>query len=61
LCEFIYYASLAHFWEKGGKNGEGERPVLFLHVPQDDGDPEAAKLGQMVTMNLIRAVVSNGR
>ncbi|KAH0545592.1 hypothetical protein FGG08_000423 [Glutinoglossum americanum] len=60
LCDFIYYCSLAHFWEKGGGNGEGERPVLFLHVPGEGLGPEAVQHGQSVTMNLIRALVSSG-
>ena len=31
LCAFIYFASMAWFW----KRQEKERPVMFLHVPQE--------------------------
>ncbi|KAH0559479.1 hypothetical protein GP486_003999, partial [Trichoglossum hirsutum] len=63
LCEFLYYVSLAKFREKSGE--EGERPVLFLHVPQQQGDEleseeEAVELGRGVILSLIRAVVSDG-
>lgn len=57
LCDFIYYSSLAHFWRKG--KGEGERKVVFLHVPPES-DEEVLDKGREVTLALVRAMVESG-
>lgn len=54
LCDFIYYSSLSHFWRKNGE--EGERPVVFLHVPPES-DEEVLEKGREVTLALIKAMV----
>ena len=51
LCEYIYYASLAHLWRRGE-----ERRVLFLHVPAAAG-AEAVRRGVEVVEGLVAAVV----
>ena len=51
LCDFIYYASLAHFYKAGG-----ERPVMFLHVP-GEAEEEDIERGREVAIALIRGMV----
>lgn len=58
LCDFIYYSSLAHFWKNNGE--EGERKVVFLHVPPESDD-EVLEKGREVTLALIRAMVMSER
>jgi len=58
LCDFIYYSSLSHFWRKGC-DGDGERPVVFLHVPPES-DEEVLWRGREVTKALIKAIVASG-
>lgn len=58
LCDFIYYSSLSHFWRKNGD--EGERPVVFLHVPPES-DEDVLDKGRKVALALIRAMVMTGR
>ncbi|OCK76180.1 peptidase C15, pyroglutamyl peptidase I-like protein, partial [Lepidopterella palustris CBS 459.81] len=57
MCGFIYYNSLAHFYKKA--NG-GERPVMFLHVPNLPTE-EDIKSGREVACALIRALVESWR
>ncbi|KAK7545697.1 hypothetical protein IWX46DRAFT_526163 [Phyllosticta citricarpa] len=69
LCGFIYWTTLAWFWaraqqrqkeerEKADAGIEGERPVLFLHVP---GCPEERDLqrGKEITVAAIKAMVAS--
>ncbi|KAK8236336.1 hypothetical protein IWZ00DRAFT_477978 [Phyllosticta capitalensis] len=69
LCGFIYWTTLAWFWargqqrqkeemEKEDSGDEGQRPVLFLHVP---GCPEERDLqrGKEITVAAIRAMVAS--
>jgi pyrrolidone-carboxylate peptidase len=58
LCDFIYYSSLSHFWRKNDDHN-GDRPVVFLHVPPES-DEEALQKGREVTEALIRAMVESG-
>ncbi|TVY38791.1 Pyroglutamyl-peptidase [Lachnellula occidentalis] len=58
ICGFIYYLSLEHFWEKG--DGDGEKKVLFLHVPHLKGEKELEK-GKEITVNLIKAIAESCR
>jgi len=55
-CGFIYYLSLEHFW----KREDGERKVLFLHVPYLKGEKELEK-GKEVTVGLIKAIAESCR
>ncbi|GME25850.1 hypothetical protein GTA08_BOTSDO06451 [Neofusicoccum parvum] len=57
LCGFIYYTSLAWWWEREGEV-EVKRPVLFLHVPAcpDERDVER---GRDITVELIKAMVGD--
>lgn len=57
LCDFIYYSSLSHFWRKN-VGGDGERPVVFLHVPPES-DEEVLQRGREVAKALIRAIVAS--
>jgi len=59
LCDFIYYSSLAYFWKKAG-GGNGERPVVFLHVPPES-DEEVLQKGREVTEALVRSIVAGKR
>jgi len=51
LCDFIYYTSLAHLYNKGE-----ERRVLFLHTPVNIDDVSIER-GVGVLEELIRAIV----
>ncbi len=53
LCDFIYFASLAHLYKKGE-----EGRVTFLHVPVEC-DEETVKKGVEAAIELIRALVQS--
>ncbi|MCJ1384304.1 hypothetical protein MMC17_007420 [Xylographa soralifera] len=55
LCEFIYYTGLVEYWRR---DSEGERPVLFLHVPKGV-EAEDVDRGRRVAEGLIQAVVGS--
>ncbi|MCJ1436893.1 hypothetical protein MMC27_006275 [Xylographa pallens] len=55
LCEFIYYTGLVEYWRR---DPEGERPVLFLHVPKGV-EAEDVDRGRRVAEGLIQAVVGS--
>ncbi|ORX97298.1 hypothetical protein BCR34DRAFT_496996 [Clohesyomyces aquaticus] len=57
LCGFIYYNSLAHYFELK----EDERPVAFLHVPDLSESEEMLNVGREVAVALIRALVESRR
>ena len=65
LCGFLYANALGHFYRvNSGEGGEGERPVVFLHVPDlsNHGDrEEGAERGRKVVVALIRALVESWR
>ena len=54
VCGFVYYASLEWFWRKYGP--QGERRVLFFHVPKMEGIVEQ---GRDVTVALIKGVIGS--
>ncbi|KAK4986530.1 hypothetical protein LTR66_007836 [Elasticomyces elasticus] len=58
LCDFIYYSSLAWYFRKGPDGRDGERPVMFLHVPADSS-PVDIERGRGVAVGLIRALADN--
>ncbi len=53
LCDFIYYSSLAQLWKE---NPQGERQVVFLHVPVQSDEASIEK-GRTVLIELIRSMV----
>ncbi|KAI8939683.1 hypothetical protein NX059_003441 [Plenodomus lindquistii] len=55
LCGFIYYNSLAHYYSLE----TGERPVMFLHVPDISRSENKMKEGLDVTIALIKALVKS--
>ncbi|MCJ1405051.1 hypothetical protein MMC11_008277 [Xylographa trunciseda] len=55
LCEFIYYTGLVEYWRR---DPEGERPVMFLHVPKGLEEEDVDK-GRRVAEGLIQAVVGS--
>ena len=57
LCGFIYYNSLSHYHEMG----HGERPVIFLHVPDLTGSERKLREGWEVAVALIKALVESRR
>lgn len=57
MCGFIYYNSLAHYYEKE----EDERPVAFLHVPDLSDSDENLAVGRKVAIALIKALVESRR
>lgn len=57
LCGFIYYNSLAHYY----KMGHGERPVIFMHVPDLTGGEGKLREGWDVAVALIKALVHSRR
>jgi pyroglutamyl-peptidase len=57
MCGFIYYNSLAHYFEKK----EDERPVAFLHVPDLSDSDEKLDVGREVAVALIKALVESRR
>lgn len=56
LCGFIYYASMAWFWKR--HEWRGERPVMFLHVP-DCPTEKDVQVGREVAIGLVRALVES--
>ena len=56
LCGFIYYNSLAHYYDLHGYGGE--RPVAFMHVPDLSGEAKV-KEGWEVAVALIKALVQS--
>lgn len=54
MCGFIYYNSLAHFYQQK----DDERPVMFLHVPNLP-EKEDIDQGREVACALIRALVDS--
>lgn len=59
LCGFIYYNSLARYHELNGEHGE--RPVVFLHVPDLTASQEKLDEGRAVAIALIKALVESRR
>ncbi|KAF2130015.1 peptidase C15, pyroglutamyl peptidase I-like protein [Dothidotthia symphoricarpi CBS 119687] len=57
LCGFIYYSSLAHYFEIK----QDERPVVFLHVPDLSGSQDRLKEGWENVIALIKALVESRR
>jgi pyrrolidone-carboxylate peptidase len=64
LCDYIYFNSLAWFERRGRKDGgggvegEGERPVLFLHVPAES-DAVTLRKGVVATTALLRSMAES--
>jgi pyrrolidone-carboxylate peptidase len=58
MCGFIYWNSLAHYYSI---NEHGERPVVFLHVPDLSESPEQIEVGVGVAVALIKALVESRR
>jgi pyroglutamyl-peptidase len=56
VCGFVYYTSLEWFWKKNGP--QGERKVLFLHVPMLEGKEDFEK-GKDITVALIKGVIGS--
>ncbi|KAH7043794.1 hypothetical protein B0J12DRAFT_628920 [Macrophomina phaseolina] len=60
LCGFIYFNSLAWFWQREGEERSDaavERPVLFLHVPACPEERDVER-GRDITIELIKAMVA---
>ncbi|RMZ70633.1 pyroglutamyl peptidase type [Pyrenophora seminiperda CCB06] len=57
LCGFIYYNSLAHFFDIK----EYERPVIFMHVPDLSRSEGKLREGWEVAVALIKALVESRR
>lgn len=55
LCGFVYYLSMSWFFKR---NHKGERPVMFLHVP-DCPNPADVEEGRTIAIELIRALVES--
>lgn len=55
LCDFIYYTGMLEYWKR---DKEGERPVMFLHVPAEAGREDIER-GAKVAEGLIRALVES--
>ena len=64
LCDYIYFNSLAWFSRRNrsddGNGGvaEGERPVLFLHVPAES-DAVTLRKGVVATTALLRSMAES--
>lgn len=56
VCGFVYYAALEWFWKKNGP--QGERKVLFFHVPMLKGERDFEK-GKDVTIALIKGIIKS--
>ncbi|KAE8448844.1 hypothetical protein EG329_008846 [Mollisiaceae sp. DMI_Dod_QoI] len=56
VCGFVYYASLEYYWKRDGS--QGQRRVLFMHVPNLQGEDEIKK-GKDITIALIKAVAES--
>jgi hypothetical protein len=59
LCGFIYYNSLARYYDLHGF--KGERPVVFMHVPDLSGSEAKLREGWEVAVALIKALVESRR
>jgi pyrrolidone-carboxylate peptidase len=57
LCGFIYYNSLAHYFNIKKE----ERPVVFLHVPDLSSSEDKLREGWEATVALIKALVESRR
>ncbi|KAH6637544.1 hypothetical protein C7974DRAFT_308019 [Boeremia exigua] len=57
LCGFIYYNSLAHYHMMNGQGGE--KPVVFMHVPDLSTSEAMLQEGWEVTVALIKALVES--
>ena len=55
LCDFTYYASMLEYWRRDPK---GQRPCMFLHVPNGLED-EDIRRGRDVALGLITALVAS--
>lgn len=55
LCDFTYYTSLVEYWRR---NPQGERPVMFFHVPGGAEEKDVER-GRRVALGLIAALVAN--
>ena len=53
LCDFTYYTSMLQYWKR---DEDGERPVVFLHVPGGTEEKDLVR-GRKVVLALIRALV----
>jgi pyroglutamyl-peptidase len=64
LCDYIYFNSLAWFERRNRKEGgeggvvEGQRPVLFLHVPAES-DAVTLRKGVVATTALLRSMAES--
>ena len=57
LCGFIYYNSLVHY--HAGNGVHGEKPVVFMHVPDLSGSEAKLREGWEVAVALIKALVES--
>ena len=55
LCDFTYYASMLEFWRR---EPAGQRPCMFLHVPNGIEEEDIAR-GREVALGLIAAIVAS--
>ena len=60
MCDFIYFSSLATYYRHHGRNEDGERPVIFLHIPAESEEEDILR-GQEVTMALIQSMAESRR
>ncbi|KAJ4384698.1 hypothetical protein N0V86_000299 [Didymella sp. IMI 355093] len=63
LCGFIYYNALAYYHTKTGTSNSspGEKPVIFMHVPDLSGSEAKLREGWEVAVALIKALVESRR
>ncbi len=59
LCGFIYFNSLAHYYALNGE--QGERPVVFMHVPDLSASEARLHEGLEVAVALVKALVESRR
>ena len=55
LCDFIYYTGLVEYLKQ---NPEGDRPVMFLHVPGEYEEDDIQR-GAKIASGLIKALVQS--
>ena len=60
MCDFIYFSSLSQYYRRNGRREDGERPVLFLHIPAGSEEEDIIR-GQETTVALIRAMAESRR
>ncbi|KAL9096489.1 MAG: hypothetical protein Q9165_001486 [Trypethelium subeluteriae] len=58
LCDFIYFSSLSTYYRLNRRREDGERPVLFLHIPAKAEEDDILK-GRETAVALIRAMVES--